>query len=153
MSAPINDPAKQAAVSAADREFVFHSWSAQGAISPMPIASGSGSRFWDFEGKSYLDFSSQLVFTNIGHQHPKVIKAIQAQAEVLTTIAPQHANEARNEAAQRIVELAGDTFAKVFFTNAGADAVYIGAPQFGARSNATNSLEDIASLVEYAHLF
>jgi collagenase-like PrtC family protease len=37
--------------------------------------------------------------------------------------------------------------------NAGADAVYIGAPQFGARSNATNSIEDIESLVEYAHLF
>ncbi len=37
--------------------------------------------------------------------------------------------------------------------NAGADAVYIGAPQFGARSNATNSLEDIADLVDYAHLF
>lgn len=37
--------------------------------------------------------------------------------------------------------------------NAGADAVYIGAPQFGARTNATNSIEDIAELVEYAHLF
>ena len=37
--------------------------------------------------------------------------------------------------------------------NAGADAVYVGAPQFGARSNATNSLEDIAALVKYAHLF
>ncbi len=37
--------------------------------------------------------------------------------------------------------------------NAGADAVYIGAPQFGARSNATNSVEDIAELVKYAHLF
>ena len=37
--------------------------------------------------------------------------------------------------------------------NSGADAVYIGAPQYGARSNATNSLEDIAELVEYAHLF
>jgi collagenase-like PrtC family protease len=37
--------------------------------------------------------------------------------------------------------------------NAGADAVYIGAPQFGARSNATNSIEDIEELVEYAHLF
>jgi taurine--2-oxoglutarate transaminase len=123
MTAPISDPAKQAAVSAADRKYVFHSWSAQGAISPMPIASGSGSRFWDHAGKVYLDFSSQLVFTNIGHQHPKVIKAIQEQAEVLTTIAPQHANDARNEAAQRIVELAGDTFAKVFFTTAGADAV------------------------------
>ena len=123
MSAPISDPAKQAAVSAADRKYVFHSWSAQGAISPIPFASGSGSRFWDHAGKVYLDFSSQLVFTNIGHQHPKVIKAIQEQAEVLTTIAPQHANDARNEAAQRVVELAGDTFAKVFFTTAGADAV------------------------------
>ncbi|TRX39039.1 peptidase U32 family protein [Flavobacterium restrictum] len=37
--------------------------------------------------------------------------------------------------------------------NSGADAVYIGAPQFGARSNATNSIEDVAKLVEYAHLF
>lgn len=37
--------------------------------------------------------------------------------------------------------------------NAGADAVYIGAPQFGARSNATNSIEDIEELVKYAHLF
>ena len=123
MTTPISDPDKQAAVSAADRKYVFHSWSAQGAISPMPIASGSGSRFWDHAGKVYLDFSSQLVFTNIGHQHPKVIKAIQAQAEILTTVAPQHANDARNEAAQRIVELAGTNFAKVFFTNAGADAV------------------------------
>jgi taurine--2-oxoglutarate transaminase len=113
MTTPINDPEKQAAVSAADHKYVFHSWSAQGAISPMPIASGSGSRFWDHAGKVYLDFSSQLVFTNIGHQHPKVIKAIQTQAEVLTTIAPQHANEARNEAAQRIVELAGSNFAKL----------------------------------------
>ena len=37
--------------------------------------------------------------------------------------------------------------------NAGADAVYIGAPQFGARSNAHNSLEDVAALVQYAHLY
>lgn len=37
--------------------------------------------------------------------------------------------------------------------NAGADAVYIGAPQFGARTNATNSLDDIAQMVRYAHLF
>ena len=123
MSAPKSDPAKQEAVSAADHKYVFHSWSAQGAISPMPVASGSGSRFWDHAGKVYLDFSSQLVFTNIGHQHPKVVKAIQDQAEVLTTIAPQHANDARNEAAQRVVELAGDHFAKVFFTNGGADAI------------------------------
>ena len=100
MSTPINDPEKAAKVFADDRANVFHSWSAQAQISPMAIAGGAGSYFWDFTGKKYLDFSSQLVFTNIGHQHPKVIAAIKEQADVLTTIAPQHANEARNEAAK-----------------------------------------------------
>ena len=37
--------------------------------------------------------------------------------------------------------------------NSGADAVYIGSPAYGARTNATNSIEDIAELVKYAHLF
>ena len=107
----------------ADRKYVFHSWSAQGQISPLPVAGASGSYFWDHDGNKYLDFSGQLVFTNIGHQHPKVVDAIKKQADVLTTIAPQHANNARNEAAQRIVELAGGDFSKVFFTNAGADGI------------------------------
>ena len=112
-----------AEVSAADHNFVFHSWSAQGAISPIPVAKSSGSRFWDHDGKEYLDFSSQLVFTNIGHQHPKVVAAIQEQAATLTALAPQHASDIRNQAAERIVELAGSSFAKVFFTNGGADAI------------------------------
>ena len=106
-----------------DRKYVFHSWSAQGQISPMSIEGAQGSYFWDYDGNRYLDFSGQLVFTNIGHQHPKVIEAIKKQADVLATIAPQHANKARNEAAERIVELAGGHFAKVFFTNAGADGI------------------------------
>jgi taurine--2-oxoglutarate transaminase len=111
------------AVFDADRKYVFHSWSAQGQISPMTIAGAAGSYFWDYEDNKYLDFSGQLVFTNIGHQHPKVIAAIKDQAEILATIAPQHANNKRNEAAQRIVELAGGDFTKVFFTNAGADGI------------------------------
>ncbi|MEJ6577407.1 MAG: aspartate aminotransferase family protein [SAR202 cluster bacterium] len=112
-----------AEVSADDHKYVFHSWSAQGAISPIPVAKSSGSRFWDFDGKEYLDFSSQLVFTNIGHQHPVVVAAIQEQAGILTALAPQHASDTRNEAAKRIVEVAGADFVKVFFTNGGADAI------------------------------
>ena len=123
MNSPIIDPTMGAAVSADDHAHVFHSWSAQGQISPIPVAGAEGSYFWDYDGKKYLDFSCQLVFTNIGHQHPKVVKAIQEQAAILATIAPQHANVARNEAAKRIVNIAGPTFQKVFFTNAGADAV------------------------------
>jgi taurine--2-oxoglutarate transaminase len=118
-----NNPDKAAKVFAEDRAHVFHSWSAQAQISPMPIAGASGSYFWDYTGKKYLDFSSQLVFTNIGHQHRKVIEAIKKQADILATIAPQHANEARNEAAKSILSLVENKFKKVFFTNAGADGV------------------------------
>ena len=88
-----------AEVVALDRAHVFHSWSAQAALTPMLIAGGEGSYVWDYEGTRYLDFSSQLVNTNIGHQHPKVIAAIQAQAAKLATVAPQHANDVRGEAA------------------------------------------------------
>jgi taurine--2-oxoglutarate transaminase len=109
-------------VSLADRSTVFHSWSAQGPLAPMAIAGGLGSTVWDFEGTEYLDFSSQLVNVNIGHQHPKVIAAIQEQAALLTTVAPAHANETRAKAAQLILDRAPDGFEKVFFTNGGADA-------------------------------
>lgn len=105
-----------------DRSYVFHSWSAQGALNPLVIAGGAGCEVWDFEGNRYLDFSSQLVNTNIGHQHPRVIAAIKEQADTLATIAPATANLARGEAAKRIVAKAGAPFTKVFFTNGGADA-------------------------------
>ena len=52
-----------------------------------------------------------------------------------------------------ILAPAKDLIQGIAAINSGADAVYIGAPQFGARSNATNSIEDIAELVKYAHLF
>jgi taurine--2-oxoglutarate transaminase len=115
------NPARGKEVFDLDRQYVFHSWSAQSQISPLPVAGGKGSYFWDFDGKRYLDFSCQLVFTNIGFQHPKVIDGIKKQADILATVAPQVANDVRSEAAQRIVELAGPKFAKVFFTNGGAD--------------------------------
>jgi taurine---2-oxoglutarate transaminase len=105
-----------------DRAHVFHSWSAQAALKPLVFASGSGSRLWDFEGNSYLDFSSQLVNTNIGHQHPKVVAAIQEQAAQQVTLAPQHASLVRGQAAKAILEVAPSGHNKVFFTNGGADA-------------------------------
>lgn len=105
-----------------DRDYVFHSWSVQGTLNPLVIAGGNGCTLFDYDGKQYLDFSSQLVNTNIGHQHPKVVAAIQKQAGELATIAPATANLARGEAAKRIISRAPANFSKVFFTNAGADA-------------------------------
>ena len=106
-----------------DRQYVFHSWSAQAALKPLVIESAQGSYVTDGDGNRLLDLSSQLVNTNIGHQHPKVVAAIKAQADLLCTVAPQHANAARGEAARLIVERAPDNMAKVFFTNGGAEAV------------------------------
>jgi taurine--2-oxoglutarate transaminase len=122
MSDHTPDPARGAEVFAMDRAHVFHSWSAQQALSPLPIAAAEGSWVWDYDGRRYLDFSSQLINVNIGHQHPKVTAAIAAQAARLTTLAPQHACEVRGEAARRIATLAPDGMSKVFFTNGGADA-------------------------------
>jgi taurine---2-oxoglutarate transaminase len=122
MTEPTTDPARGAEVLAADRAHVFHSWSAQGALRPLPIARAEGSYFWDYDGHRYLDFSSQLVNTNLGHQHPKVTAAIAEQAARLATIAPQHAVDVRGQAAARIAAVAPDGMEKVFFTNGGADA-------------------------------
>ncbi len=106
----------------ADLSSVFHSWSAQAHLNPLPVSGGSGCEVWDHEGNRYLDFSSQLVYTNLGHQHPKVVEAIQKQAAQLATIAPGVANATRAQAAQLITARAPETFNKVFFTNGGADA-------------------------------
>ncbi|TQF03285.1 aspartate aminotransferase family protein [Kitasatospora acidiphila] len=122
MSFPTADPAAGQAVTAADRAHVFHSWSAQAQIAPLAVAGAEGSYFWDYEGNRYLDFSSQLVNTNIGHQHPKVVAAIQQQAAALCTMAPGFAVEPRSEAARLIAERTPGDLDKIFFTNGGAEA-------------------------------
>jgi taurine---2-oxoglutarate transaminase len=105
-----------------DRAHVFHSWSAQGLIDPIVVAGAEGSWFWDEDGRRYLDLSSQLMNVNLGHQHPRLVEAIKAQADRLCTIGPIHANDARSEAARLITELAPGDLDMVFFTNGGADA-------------------------------
>lgn len=105
-----------------DRAHVFHSWSAQRDLNPMTILDAEGSWVWDGEGRPMVDFSGQLVFTNVGHRHPKIVAAIREQAETLATVAPQHVNDARSEAARLITEWLPESINHVFFTNAGAEA-------------------------------
>lgn len=105
-----------------DKAHVFHSWSAQGQISPMPVAGGQGVEFWDYEGKRYLDFSSQLIYTNLGHQHPKVVQAIKDQADQLCVIQPSFANGPAAELGRLLAEVSPGDLDMVFFTNGGAEA-------------------------------
>ena len=86
------------------KQYVLHSWSVQNAINPIPVAGAEGRYFWDYDGKRYLDFASQLVNVSIGHSHPKVVQAIKDQAEKLATIGPPMASESRSRLGRLLAE-------------------------------------------------
>jgi taurine---2-oxoglutarate transaminase len=109
-------------VVADDRAHLIHSWSVQSALSPIPVAGGEGRYFWDYNGKRYLDFAAQLVNLALGHQHPKLVAAIQEQAGQLCTIAPALANDKRSELARLVAEVMPGDLNHTFFTNGGAEA-------------------------------
>ena len=103
-------------------KYNLYSWSAQKKINPMVVSKAEGIYFWDEDGKKYYDMSAQLVNSNLGHGHKKLIQAIKDQAEKMPFMGPGYSVDVRSEAAQKIVELSGLENAKVFFTNAGAEA-------------------------------
>ena len=105
-----------------NKEYTLFSWSVQSVTNPIPISRADGVYFWDADGKRYIDFSSQLMNMNIGHQHPKVIKAIQDQAAQLCYAHPGMATEARGILGQKIAELAPGNLKKTFFCLGGAEA-------------------------------
>ena len=104
------------------KDYVLHSWSVQNAINPLPVAGAEGRYFWDYEGKRYLDFASQLVNVSIGHQHPKIVAAIKEQADKLCTIGPPMATEPRSTLARLLAEVTPGDLSMAFFTNGGAEA-------------------------------
>jgi taurine--2-oxoglutarate transaminase len=116
------DPAEGERVVVDDRRYLIHAWSVQSAISPIPIAAASGRQLWDYSGKRYLDFSSQLVNVSIGHQHPKLVAAIKEQADRLCTISPYLANDKRSQLARLVAEVAPGDLNHTFFTNGGAES-------------------------------
>lgn len=105
-----------------DLQYNLHSWSKQGNLNPISVAKSEGIYFWDYDGKRYIDMSSQLVNMNLGHGNQAIIAAIKEQAEKLCFIAPSYAVESRSILAEKLIALMPDNIGKVFFTNGGADA-------------------------------
>ena len=87
---------------------------------PILLVRGKGTRVWDLEGEEYLDFVSGLAVCNLGHCHPKVVKAIQDQAEKLIHVSNFYYIEPQIQLASLLCK---HSFAdKVFFCNSGAEA-------------------------------
>jgi taurine--2-oxoglutarate transaminase len=104
------------------RRHTIYEWSAQSAVDPIPMARAEGVYFWTPEGKRYLDFNSQLMCTNVGHGHPKVVRAIQEQAAALAYANPFMATEPRARLGAKLAEVTPGDIDTFFFTNGGAEA-------------------------------
>lgn len=100
----------------------LYEWSAQSKVDPIPVAGAEGCWFWTPEGKRYLDFNSQLMCVNIGHSHPRVIKAIQEQAATLAYANPFMATEPRALLGEKLAAVTPGDIDTFFFTNGGAEA-------------------------------
>ena len=103
-----------------DRAHVFHSWSAQGMISPIVVAGAEGSWFWDEDGKRYLDAIAGVAVNAIGHCHPKLVAALREQVGTLIHTSNLYEVELQEKLAAKLCELSG--MDKVFFCNSGAEA-------------------------------
>ena len=103
-----------------NRDYTMFSWSVQSSSNPMHITRGQGVWFWDGEGNKWLDFSSQVINLNIGHQHPKVLEAIKKQVDELCFAGPGFATEPRGMLGKKLAEVTG--LAKAFYTLGGAEA-------------------------------
>ncbi len=103
---------------------VLVNWSTQKAANAKPIVvtRAEGSWFWDADGKRYLDFSSQLVNSNLGHSHPKVVAAIKEQADKLCYVTPNFHVESRATLARMLAERTPGDLVKTLFTTGGAEA-------------------------------
>lgn len=105
-----------------EKETVLHSWCIQADWNAPTIVGGAGAHFWDEEGRRYLDMSSLAMSNHLGHQHPKVVAAIAAQAQELCFVTSSWGARPRAQLAERLLELGGFEGGRVFFTLGGADA-------------------------------
>jgi len=105
-----------------NREYVFFSWSVQSAVNPIPAERAEGIYFWDADGKRYIDFASQLMNVNTGHQHPKIVQAIKDQADKLCYVYPGMATDVKGELGRLLAEITPGHLKKTFFALGGAEA-------------------------------
>ena len=104
------------------RETNYVTWRRQDGWDPLLITRAEGSRFWDSSGKEYLDLSSQLMATNLGHGNERVIAAIADQARRLPYAGPGFATEARAELSQALGAVVPEGLNRYFFSTSGTEA-------------------------------
>src|ERR1700733_2336898 len=104
------------------RQYNYGTWRFQKNWNQMHVADAEGCYIIDGAGKRYLDFSSQLMCSNLGHKNQAVIDAIAKQAQELSYAMPGYATTARAELSQLLAEILPKGLNKFFFTTSGTEA-------------------------------
>ncbi|MFP4590415.1 MAG: aspartate aminotransferase family protein [Halobacteriales archaeon] len=110
-------------VEARDREHVFGTWSYQGDVLPREVVETEGVRVRTADGAEYLDFSGQLMCTNLGHSADRVVEAIAEQADRAAYVAPAYTTRARADLGAKLAEITPGDLSKTFFSTSGTEAV------------------------------
>ena len=100
----------------------YGTWRHQRGWKPLHIVGADGCHFTDASGKRYLDFSSQLMCSTLGHGNKAVVEAICEQARTLPYIGPQFATTARAQLSELLLEVLPKGLTKYFFTTSGTEA-------------------------------
>lgn len=106
-----------------DREHVFGTWSYQKEVSPTQVVDADGVRFTTADGEEYIDFSGQLMCSNLGHSAEKVADAIDEQARETAYVAPNYTTRARAKLGEKLAEVTPGSLSKTFFSTSGTEAV------------------------------
>ncbi len=105
------------------KKHTLFTWAASGKVNPLPIERTDGVYVYTPDGKKILDFNSQLMSVNIGHNHPKVHQAIKDQLDRgLTYVHPGAATEPRARLGQLLAEVVPGNINTFFFTLSGAES-------------------------------
>jgi taurine--2-oxoglutarate transaminase len=100
----------------------YGTWRYQKGWNPLHIVDADGCYFTDASGKKYLDFSAQLMCSNLGHKNNAVIKSISEQAEKLSFIAPGFATDVRAELSKLLLEVLPEGLNKFYYSTSGTEA-------------------------------
>ncbi|MFC2087077.1 aminotransferase class III-fold pyridoxal phosphate-dependent enzyme [Bacteroidota bacterium] len=104
-------------------DYTLFSWLSQSGLNPINVKRAEGVYIYDQDGKRYIDFSSQLMNVNIGHNNPKIRDAVIRQMNEVSYVFPGMITEPRGQLGKKLAGIAPGKLNKTFFTLAGADAI------------------------------
>ena len=106
-----------------DSEHVFGTWSYQSEVEPTQVVETNGVRFTDARGNDVIDFSGQLMCSNLGHSAERIEEAIARQVSEVEYVSPSYTTDVRAKLGKKLADVTPGNLTKTFFSTSGTEAV------------------------------